>query len=71
MVAIKPFLSKVEHTPNYEGTELAEVAIDVYRNNIKPKPEEDPKQAYESNPDSTSCWTDDTTCKLLLDHWLV
>ena len=33
----KPFLSKVEHTPNYEGTELAEVAIDVYRNNIKPK----------------------------------
>ena len=46
----QPFLSKVEHTPNYEGTDLAEVAIDVYRNNIKPKPEEDPKQAYESNP---------------------
>ena len=44
----KPFLSKVEHTPNYEGTELAEVAIDVYRNNIKPKPE--PQKAYESNP---------------------
>ena len=44
----KPFLSQVEHTPNYQGTELAEVAIDVYRNNIKPKPE--PKQAYESNP---------------------
>ena len=45
-----PFLGKVEHTPNYEGSELAEVAVDVYRSNIKPKPEEDPKQAYVSNP---------------------
>ena len=31
------FLEKVEHKPNYQGTELAEVAIDVYRSNIKPK----------------------------------
>ena len=45
----KPFLSKVEHTPNYEGTELAEVAIDVYRNNIKPRPEPSGKEAYKAN----------------------
>jgi len=27
---------QVEHTPRYEGAELAEVAIDVYRSNINP-----------------------------------
>ena len=31
------FLNDVEHKPHYEGTELAEVAIDVYRSNINPK----------------------------------
>lgn len=39
------FLEKVEHKPNYEGTELAEVAIDVYRSNINPKKG---KEAYHS-----------------------
>ena len=31
------FLEKVDHEPHYKGTELAEVAIDVYRSNINPK----------------------------------
>ena len=35
----------VEHEPNYKGTELAEVAVDVYRKNINPKKG---KEAYRS-----------------------
>ena len=31
------FLEGVEHEDHYKGTELAEVAIDVYRQNINPK----------------------------------
>jgi hypothetical protein len=39
------FLEPVEHEPNYKGTELAEVAIDIYRSNINPKKG---KEAYRS-----------------------
>ena len=39
------FLEKVDHEPNYQGTELAEVAIDIYRSNINPKKG---KEAYHS-----------------------
>ena len=34
-----PKLEKPVHTPNYKHTDLAEVAIDIYKNNINPKEE--------------------------------
>ena len=37
------YMEKVEHEPNYKGTELAEVAVDIYRSNINPKKA---KEAY-------------------------
>ena len=37
----KPFLEDVKHQPRYEGTELADVAVDVYKNNIKKEEKEE------------------------------
>ncbi len=37
----QPFLEDVKHQPRYEGTELADVAVDVYKNNIKKEEKEE------------------------------